>query len=96
MMGAFDSIELRMLRRADYVRERKLLRDSHVHSHETQSVQKLGWETGWAHSLLSLTFATRWNQKHPSYVGIWLFLKLHLATLLRRADYMRCLKLLTS
>ena len=55
-----------MLRRADYVRERKLLRDSHVHSHETQSVHKLGWETGWAHSLLSLAFATRWNQKHPS------------------------------
>ena len=65
-----------MLRRADYVRERKLLRDSHVHSHETQSVHKIGWETGWAHSLLSLAFAARWNQKHPSYVSIWLFFKI--------------------
>ena len=73
MMGASDSIELPMLSRADYVRERKLLRDSHVHSHETQSAHKLGWETGWAHSQLSLAFATRWNQKHPSYVSIRLF-----------------------
>ena len=57
------------------MRERKLLRDSHVHSHETQSVHKIGWETGWAHSLLSLAFAARWNQKHPSYVSIRLFFK---------------------
>ena len=76
MMGVFDSIELRMLRRADYVRERKLLRDSHVHSHETQSVHKLGWETGWAHSLLSLALATQWNQKHPLYVSIRLLFKI--------------------
>ena len=71
----FDSIELRMLSRAEYVRERNLLKDSHVNSHETQSVHKLGWETGWADSC---------------------FLKFHLAALLRRADYIRCLKLLTS
>ena len=76
MMGVFDSIELRMLRRADYVRERNLLRDSHVHSHETHSVHKLGWETGWAHSLLFLAFATRLNQKHPSYISIRLFFKI--------------------
>ena len=55
-----------MLRRANYERKRKLLRDSHAQSHKTQSVHKLGWETGWADSLLSLAFATRWNQKHPS------------------------------
>ena len=66
MMCVFDSIELGMLRRADYVRQRKLLRYSHVHSHETQSVHRLGWGMGWAHSLFSLAFATRWNQKHPS------------------------------
>ena len=65
-----------MLRTADCVRERKHLRDSHVHSHGTQSVHKLGWETGWAHSLLSLAFATQWNQKHPPYVSIRLFLKI--------------------
>ena len=91
MMGVFDSIELQMLRRADYVRERKLLKDSHVHSHETQSVDKLGWRIGWAHSLLSLPFATRRNQKHPSYVSIRLFLKFRLAALLQRADFIRCL-----
>ena len=95
-MGVFDSIELQILRRADYVREHKLLRDAHVHSHETQSVHKTGRETGWAHSLLSLAFVTRWNQKHPSYGSIQLFLKFHLATLLQRGDYMRCLKLLAS
>ena len=48
------------------MRERKLPRDSHVYNHEMQSVHKLGWETGCAHSLLSLAFATQWNQKHPS------------------------------
>ena len=75
-MGVFDSIELRMLRRGNYMRERKLPRDSPVYNHEMQSVHKLGWETGWAHSLLSLAFATRWNQKHPSYVSIRLFFKI--------------------
>ena len=52
MMGVFDSIELRMLRRADYVRQRKHLRDSPVRSHETQSVHKFGREIGCA--LLSI------------------------------------------
>ena len=78
------------------VQERKLLRDSHVHFHETQSVHKLGWEIGWTHSLLSLAFTTQWNQKHSSYVSIRLLAKFHLAALARRADYMRCLKLMTS
>ena len=95
-MGVFDSIELQILRRADYVRERKLLNDSHFRSYETQSVHKPGWGIGWAHSLLSLAFVARWNQKHPSYVSIRFFLKFHLAALLWRADYMRCLKLLAS
>ena len=75
-MGVFDSVVLRMLRRGNYMRERKLPRDSHVYNHEMQSVHKLGWETGWAHSLLSLAFATQWNQKHPSYVSIRLFFKI--------------------
>ena len=91
MMGVFDSIELRMLRRADYVRQRKHLRDSHVRSHETQSVHKFEREIGRA--LLSIHNSM--ESKHSSYVNIRVFLKFHLATLLRRADYMRCLKLLT-
>ena len=36
--------------------------------------------SGWADSLLSLAFRTRWNPKRPSYVSIWLFWKV---------DYMR-------
>ena len=85
----FDSIKLRMLWRANYVR----LTCSQPQN--SQYIHKLGWETGWAHSLLSLAFATRWNQKHPSYICIC-FLKFHLTALLWKADYMRCLKLLTS
>ena len=96
VMGFFDSIKLRMLRRADYARERKFLKASHVHSYKMEAVHNLGWGIGWAHSLLSLKFVTGWYQKHLSYVSSKLFLKFHLAALLRRVDYMRCLKLLTS
>ena len=46
MKGVLDSIELRMLRRADYLRERNTLRESHAHSYETQSVRVNGWELG--------------------------------------------------
>ena len=52
------------------------------------------WGIGWAHSLLSLAFTARWNPKHTRYVSILLFLKFHLACLLRRPDNMRCIKLL--
>ena len=65
--------------------ERKLLRDSHVHCHETQSVHKLGWEIGWTHSLLSLVESH--NQQYwysllmlGGYhleINIVLFLKIH-------------------
>ena len=46
MKGVLDSIELRMLRRADYMRECNILRESHVHRYETQSVGVNGWELG--------------------------------------------------
>ena len=46
MKGVLYSIELRMLRRADYLRERNILRESHVHNYETQSVRVNGWEPG--------------------------------------------------
>ena len=67
--GALDSIELRMLRRADYLRECNILEESHIYSHGTPSVFHFGREIGWADSLLSLAFATRWNPKHLSYVS---------------------------
>ena len=73
MKSVLDSIELRMLRRADYMRERNILGESHVYSYRTPSVSHIGWEIGWADSLLSLAFATRWNPKHPSYVSTQLF-----------------------
>ena len=72
MQGVLDSIELRMLRRVDYLTDRKILGESHVQSYVTQSVLVLGW-VGWADSLLSLAFATRWNPKHLSYVSTWFF-----------------------
>ena len=93
MVGVFDSI--RLWKRRDVI-ECNVLRDSHVHSQKIQTLHKLGSRIGWAHSLLSLAFTTWWNQKHPSYISIQLLMKFHPAALLWRADYMRCLKLLTS
>ena len=46
MKGVLDSIELQMLRRADYMRECNILRESHVHSYKTQSARVNGWELG--------------------------------------------------
>ena len=73
MKTVLDSIELQMLRRADYMREHNILGESHVHSYRTLSVFHIGWGNGWADSMLSLAFVTRWNQKHPSYVSTRLF-----------------------
>ena len=73
MKGVLDTIELRMLRRADYLRERNILGESHVYSYGTLSVFHIGRENRWADSLLSLSFATPWNPKHPSYVSTRLF-----------------------
>ena len=47
-----------------------------------------------SHSLFSLAFATRWNQKHPSYVSIWLFLKFHVRVFLMIAVMFVCIKIL--
>ena len=46
MKGVLDSIELRLLRRADCMKEHNILRESHVHSYKMQSVQENGWEVG--------------------------------------------------
>ena len=73
MKGVSDSIELWMLMRADYMRESNIFGEPQVYSYGTPSVFHNGRENGWADSLLSLAFATRWNPKHPSYVGTRLF-----------------------
>ena len=46
MNGVLDSIELQVLRRADYMRERNILGESHILSYEKQSVRVNGWELG--------------------------------------------------
>ena len=58
MKGVLDSIEWRMLRRTDYLRQRNILGESHAYSNGTLSVFHIGQENGWADSLLSLAFAT--------------------------------------
>ena len=68
MKGVLDSIELRMLRRVDYVRESAISLERHMFTAELNAVSTLFWEEyRWAHSLLSLAFAARWNPNHPSY-----------------------------
>ena len=74
MKGVLDSIELSMPRRADYMRDRNILGESHVHSYFWNAVSPFYWVSyGWARSLLSLAFTARWNPKHPSYVSTRLF-----------------------
>ena len=58
MMGVFDSIELQMLRRADYV---PTLFPTQVYVYTDCFVAVNMWVS---HSLLSIAFATWWNQKH--------------------------------
>ena len=58
MKGVLDSIELRMLRRVDYVRESAISLERHMFTAELNAVSTLFWEEyRWAHSLLSLAFA---------------------------------------
>ena len=95
MKGALDSIKLQMLRRADYLRERNVLRESHVHSYETQSVRENGWELGGRYSAL-LSILNSMESKTSFINKYSVVLQFHLTTLLRRVDYMRCSKLLTS
>ena len=69
MMDVFVSVELRMLRRADYLPTVIAFRGcEHV---------SLWGACNLSHILLSLAFATRWNEKHPSCVCLPLFLKLY-------------------
>ena len=76
-MGVFDSIKLWMQERADYV---PTLFPTQVYVltafRGCEHVVSLWGACTFSHSLLSLAFATRWNQKHQSYVSIQLFLKI--------------------
>ena len=56
MKDVLNSFELRMLRRADYLRERNIFGESHVYSYGTLPVFHIGREIGWADSLHSLAF----------------------------------------
>ena len=95
MKGVLDSIKLQMLRRADYLRERNVLRESHVHSYETQSARENGWELGGRYSALLSTRNSM--ESKTSFINKYsVVLQFHLTTLLRISDYMRCSKLLTS
>ena len=69
MMDVFASVKLQMLRRADYLPTVIAFRGcEHV---------SLWGACTLSHILLSLAFATRWNEKHPSCVSIPLFVKLY-------------------
>ena len=74
MMCVFDSNELRMLRRADYV---PTLFPTQVYVLRFVAVNMwVSEELTLSHSLLSLALATRWNQKHPSYVSVRLLFEI--------------------
>ena len=75
MMGVFDSIELRMLRRADYVPTLFPTQVYVLTAFRGCEHVSLWGAYALSYRLLSLAFATRWNQKHPSYVSIQLFFK---------------------
>ena len=98
MMGVFDSMELRMLRRAGYVSALSPVFHPILCGLRFMAVM---WTCECmrslytlSHSLFSLVFATRWNQKHPSYVSIWLFLKFHVRVFLMIAVMFVCIKIL--
>ena len=76
MMGVFDSIELRMQRRADYVPTPFPTQGCVLTAFRGCESVNLWGACAVSHSLLSLAFATRWNKKHTSYVSIRLLLKL--------------------
>ena len=98
MMGVFDSMELRMLRRAGYVSALSPVFHPSLCGLRFMAVM---WTCecmrnlySLSHSLLSLAFATPWNQKHPSYVSIRLFLKFHVRGFLMIAIKFVCIKIL--
>ena len=98
MMGVFDSMELRMLRRAGYVSALSPVFHPSLCGLRFMAVM---WTCEYmrnlyslSHSLLSLAFATPWNQKHPSYVSIRLFLKFHVRGFLMIAIMFVCIKIL--
>ena len=79
MKAVLDSIELRMLRRADYLPTRFPTQNEILTAFcSCKHVTLQGCYT-LSYSLLTLAFATWWNPKHPSYVSTWLFCNFWLA-----------------
>ena len=76
-------------------RERNILGESYVYNYGTPSEFHIEEENGWADSLLSLAFATRFNPKHPSYVSTRLFWDSISQFCCGEQTIMKCSKLLT-
>ena len=75
MKGVFNSIELRMLKRADYLPTQFPAQNEILTAFYSCKRVTLQGSYALSDILLSLTFATRWNPKHPSYVSTRLFCK---------------------
>ena len=73
MKGVLDSIELRMLRRADYMPTHFPAQYEILTAFRSCKRVTLQGCYALSDSLLSLAFATRWNPKHSSYISTWLF-----------------------
>ena len=73
MKGVLDSIELRMLGRADYLPTRFPAHYEILTAFRSCKLVALQRCYALSYSLLSLAFTTRWNPKHPSYVSTRLF-----------------------
>ena len=58
---------MRMLRRADYVRDRKVLGGYMLKAMERCQYPAFWRPLGWAPSLLLLALAAQWNPIQPSY-----------------------------
>ena len=75
MKGVLDSIELQMLRRADYLPTQFPAQNEILTAFRScKHVALQGYFTV-SDSLLFLAFATQWNPKHLSYVSTRLFCK---------------------
>ena len=73
MKGVLDSIELRMLGRADYLPTHFSAQYGILTAFRSCKRVTLQGCYALSYSLLSLAFATRWNPKHHSYVSTRLF-----------------------
>ena len=73
MKGVLDSMELRMIRRADYLPTCFPVQYEILTAFRSCKRVTLQGCYALSHSLLSLAFATQWYPKHPSYVSTRLF-----------------------